>query len=219
MNVSHVICIDFEPGIPGGEIASEVAQTLGLPLMDQEIITRATAKLKLPTPVVAALECVPDHPIERWLLAAAEGDQALGIVGRTTPQSDPILQPRRPLMHAIQEAIKEVACQPCVIVGHHAAYALNGRTGAILVLLWADRTQRQKWLDQRQPVLVAGRSRVLDEIDRNEGTYVRQAYGRPRPDSRIYQLVVDVGRLRLKLTACLVVDYVRSMRRDGDFGL
>jgi len=42
VNVSHVICLDFEPGIPGREIAAEVAETLRLPLVDWEIVTGAT---------------------------------------------------------------------------------------------------------------------------------------------------------------------------------
>ena len=150
MNVSQVICIDFEPGIPGRQIAAEVAEALCLPLLDREINTRAAAKLALAVPVAAALEGEPDHPIERWILAAAEGDQALGIVGRTTPQSDPILQPRRPLMNAIREAIGEDASQPCVIANHHAAYALGRRCDAIRVLLLANRGQRQRWLDEQR---------------------------------------------------------------------
>ena len=216
MNVSHVICIDFEPGIPGGAIAAEVAEILRLPLLDREIITRATAKLELPAPMVAALEGEPDHPIERWLLAAAEGDQALGIVGRTTSQSDPIMQPRQPLMRAIRESIEEVSGQPCVIANHHAAYILEGRREAIRILLSAGRTQRQRWLDEQRPSLAENRARRIEELDRAERAYVRQAYRRHWPDWQIYHLVVDMGMLPIERTAHLVADYARSIRRAGD---
>lgn len=56
MSASYVICIDFQPGIPGREIASEIAEILCLPLLDREINTRAAAKLTLAAPMTAALE-------------------------------------------------------------------------------------------------------------------------------------------------------------------
>ncbi len=217
MNASPVICIDFEPGIPGHEIAAHVAKTLWLPLLDREIVARATAKLNLPERLVARLEGEPDHPIERWLLAAAEGEQALGIVGCTTPQSDPIMQPRRPLMHAIREAIEEVATQPCVIANHQAAYALDGRREAVRVLLYADRAQRQLWLREQPPARSDDQDRPVDELDRAKRTYVKQAYGRHWPDSHIYHLAIDVGRLPLERSAFLVSEFVRSTRAGGDF--
>ena len=215
MNASHVICIDFEPGVPGRQIAAEVAEALCLPLLDQEINARAAAKLTLAVPMATALEGEPDHPIERWFLAAAEGDQGLGIVGRTTPQSDPILQPRRPLMHAIRAAIGEVASHPCVIANHHAAYALDGRGDAIRILLSANRAQRQRWLDEQGPASAEDRVQPVEELDRAQRTYVRQAYGRDWPDSRIYHLVLDVSRLPVEHSARLVADYARSLPGSG----
>lgn len=217
MNASHVICIEFEPGIPGREIAARVAKTLRLPLLDREIVARATAKLNLPERLAARLEGEPDHPIERWLLAAAEGDQALGIVCCTTPQSDPIMQPRRPLMHAIREAIEEVATQACVIANHQAAYALDGRREAVRVLLCADRAQRQLWLREQPPAHSEDRDRPVDELDRAKRTYIKQSYGRHWPDSHFYHLALDVGRLPLERSAFLVCEFVRSRRAGGDF--
>ena len=216
MNASHAICIDFQPGIPGHEIAAHVAKTLRPPLLDREIVARATAKLNLPERLVARLEGEPDHPIERWLLAAAEGDQALSMVGRTTPQSDPIMQPRRPLMHAIREAIAEVATQPCVIANHQAAYALDGRREAVSVLLCADRAQRQLWLREQPPARSEDRDRPVDALDRAKRTYVKQAYGRHWPDSHIYHLAIDVGRLQLERSAFLVCEFARSTRAVGN---
>ena len=215
MKISQVICIDFEPGIPGHEVAAEVAETLGLPLVDREIVARATARLTLPERLVAALEGEPDHPIQRWLLAAAEGDQDLGISGGTTPQTDPVMQPRRPLMRAFREAILEVANQPCVIANHHACNALSGQRETMRVLLYADPAKRQLWLREGSSADLAERDRLVNERDRAQRTYVKQAYGRCWPDLRIYHLTLDVGRLTLERSAYLISEFARSSPPGG----
>ena len=215
MNVSHVICIDFEPGIPVRAIAAEVAETVGLPLVDREIVAGETAKLNLPERLVAALEGEPDHPIQRWLLAAAEGDQDLGISDGTTPQTDPVMQPRRPLMRAFREAIQEAATQPCVIANHQACYALAGRHETMRVLLCADPSERQLWLREHSPADWADRDRLVDERDRAQRAYVKQAYSRRWPDLRIYHLTLDVGRLTLERSAYLISEFARSTPPGG----
>jgi hypothetical protein len=154
MNASQVICIDFEPGIP----AAHVAQTLRLPLLDQEITAGAARKLNVSEMSVATLEDEPDHPVERWILAAAEGDQAIDLTG----------------------------------------------------------ARRQQWLDEQRQAC-ADRVRPLDELDRAKRLYVKQALGRHWPDSRIYDLVIDVGSLPLEQSALLVAEYARSARGGAEF--
>ena len=217
MNVSHVICIDFEPGVPGRDIAAEVAETLHLPLLDWEITARAASKLNLSERSVATLEGEPNHPIERWILAAAEGDQAIGLTGPTSAQSDPRLQRRRPLMHAIRDAIAELATFPCVIADHQVGYALDERRDAIRVLLRADRVQRQRWLDEKGQAWSEDPPRPVEKLDRAMCTYIKQAYGRPWPDPRIYHFVIDVDSLTLERSAFLVSEFVRSARAGEDF--
>lgn len=56
MTALRVVCIDFEPGVPGREIASMVAKTLRLPLLDREITDGAARKLGLSEWSAAMLE-------------------------------------------------------------------------------------------------------------------------------------------------------------------
>lgn len=214
MNVLCVICIDFEPGIPGPEVAAMVAKTLRLPLLDREITAGAARKLGLSECSVAMLEHEPDQPIERWILAAAEGDQAIGLSARTSVRSDPALQSRRPLMHAVREVIQEVTA-PCVIANHEAAYALCSRPEALRVFLYADRAQREQWLREGPPARSASQDRTVEELDRAKRTYVRQSYGRGWPDLHLYDLTLDIGRLTPEQAAFLVSEYVRSIRTGG----
>lgn len=114
-------------------------------------------------------------------------------------------------MHAIRDAIKDLVTQPCVIADHCAVYALEGRREAVRVLLCADRARREQWLDDLRPAGTHDSVRSLDELDRAERIYVRQAHGRHWPDFRIYHLVIDVGRLPLDCGARLVAEYVGSI--------
>ena len=207
-----VVCIDFETGIPGPEIARRVAELLSLPLIDREIVSRAARKLDLPEPQVAALEGQPDHPIERWILAAAEADATIGLAGPTSAKTDPLMQPRRPLMKAIREAIREVAHRPSVIAGHEAGYELERRPDAVRVLLRADRTHRGRWLAEQSALGAGVGLRRMDELDRAKRAYVKQMHGRAWPDPTRYQLTLDVGPLSMDSAAETVVEFVRTAR-------
>lgn len=213
MSGSRVICIDFEPGIPGREIAAQVAQCLQLPLLDAAIITRAARMLNLATRTVASLEDEPDHPIQRWFLAAGEGDQSLGSVGPTTVQSDPSMQSRRPLMQAIRQAVQELAIRPCVIADHDGAYALRDRPGVLRVFLRASRSCRQGWLDQQPERIWAVPKRMVDRVDAGKRAYIKQAFGRPWPDPRIYHFMIDVDGLRPERSGLLVAEYAMSVEQ------
>lgn len=213
MSASRVICIDFEPGIPGREIAAQVAHCLEIPLLDGEIITRAAATLNLSSRTVTSLEDEPDHPIERWFLAAGEGDQSFGLVGPTTVQSDPSMQPRRQQMRAIRQAVQELAIQPCVIADHDAAYALQDRAGVIRVFLRASRPCRQAWLDHEHEGTRPEPQRTVDRADRGKRAYIKQAYGRPWPDPRIYHFMIDVDGLQPERSSVLVAEYALSVEQ------
>lgn len=201
--IQTIICVDFEPGIPGGGIARAIAAALDLPCVDREITSHAARKLQLSEACVAALEGEPDHPIERWLVAAAEGDQAIGLTSRTTVQSDPVMQSRRPIVNAIREATRELATRSCVIAGHDSAYTLAGRSDAISVLLTARRERRE--------MLLREETRSIDQLDRAKRAYIKQAYGRCWPDLDLYQLALDVGDLSIDSASDLVATFVRTI--------
>lgn len=211
-----VVCIDFETGIPGPEIARRVADLLGLPLIDREIVSRAALKLDLPEAQVAALEGEPDHPIQRWILAAAEADATIGLARPTSARTDPLLQPRRPVMEAIREAIREAAHRPSVIAGHEAGYELRRQPDAVRFLLRADRTHRVRWLPGQPALGARERLRRLDELDRAKRNYVKQMHGRVWPDTTAYELTVDVGFLSIDDAAEAVVEYVRTVAGAAD---
>jgi hypothetical protein len=56
-----------------------------------------------------------------------------------------------------------------------------------------------------------------DELDRAKRLYVKQAFGLPWPDSRIYDLVIDVGSLPLEQSAPLVAECAGSARGGADY--
>jgi hypothetical protein len=207
-----VVCIDFEIGIPGPEIARRVAALLSLPFIDREIVSLAARKLNLPEPCVAALEGEPDHPIRRWILAAAEADATIGLAGPTSAKTDRLLQPRRPVMKAIREAIKEVAHTPGVIAGHESGYELEQRPDAVRVLLRADPTHRVRLLAEKSDPGEGIGLRRLKELDRAKRAYVKQMHGRPWPEPTRYELALDVGTLSIDSAAEAVVGFVRTAR-------
>jgi hypothetical protein len=210
-----VVCIDFEAGIPGPEIARRVAELLRLPLIDREIVSMVARKLDLPEVHVAAVEGEPDHPIQRWILAAAEGDATIGLAGPTSAKTDPLMQPRRPVMQAIREAIREVAQRPSVIAGHESGYELERRPDAVRVLLRADRTRRERWFAGESALGAGTGLKRIDELDRAKRAYVKQMHGRAWPDPERYQLTLDVGPLSTDGAAEAVVAFVRKAAEFG----
>ena len=130
--MNKVITISREYGSGGREIGEKLANELGVPFYDNELITRAAKASGFAESVFANAETKATNSL---LYSIAMGMSAYGSheVGYTSLSLDDRI------FIAQSEVIRNLAKEgPCVIVGRCADYILKDMDNVINVFIWAD---------------------------------------------------------------------------------
>ncbi len=130
-----MITIGREYGSGGSDIGKALAETLGIPFYDKEILSLAAQESGI---CEALFENHDEKPVPSYLYSLARG---IGDIAQTN------LTGEMPLNHRIFmaqfKAITQVASKgPCVIVGRCADYVLKDQPHMISIYLYADLAAR-----------------------------------------------------------------------------
>ena len=127
MNQNKIITISRQYGSGGRIIGKKLAEALGIPFYDNELITMAAEKTGL------SVECFKDAE------KTSVGNLFFSLTS-LTPSIDSVGLPLNEKIFLVQsQVIKEVAEEgPCVIVGRSANYVLSENPNCINIFLQAD---------------------------------------------------------------------------------
>ena len=131
MNQNKIITISRQYGSGGRIIGKKLAEALGIPFYDNELITMAAEKTGL------SVECFKDAE------KTSVGNLFFSLTS-LTPSIDSVGLPLNEKIFLVQsQVIKEVAEEgPCVIVGRSANYVLSENPNCINIFLQADLPDR-----------------------------------------------------------------------------
>lgn len=144
-----IITIGREYGSGGGDIGKALAEKLGIPFYDKEILSLAAKESGI---CEELFENQDEKPVSSYLFAMTMG---------VSDMAQPSISDEMPLNHRIFmaqfQAISRVAAQgPCVIVGRCANYVLKGQPNMISLFLYADvdarieRTMKKRGLSKAE---------------------------------------------------------------------
>ena len=160
MSKKLIITIARQYGSGGREIGNRVAELLGVPLYDKEIITDAAAKGSLNEEVIKKVD---ESAANSLLYTLAMGSNVLGTTmhfGYKMPLNDKlfILQ---------SELIKDYAKEgSCVIIGRCADYVLRDEENVLRLFIYGDLDHRQTRIQARHPELKS--SQIIDVINKTD---------------------------------------------------
>ena len=155
-----IITIARQYGSGGREIGERVAELLGIPLYDKEIITDAASKGDLNAEVIRKSE---ETAANSLLYTLAMGSNIAGGAmhfGYKMPLSDKlfILQ---------SDVIKGYAREgSCVIIGRCSDYVLRDEKNILRLFIYGDLDHRQKRVAERHPELKS--ASVIDVINKTD---------------------------------------------------
>ena len=131
MNQNKIITISRQYGSGGRIVGKKLAEALGIPFYDNELITMAAEKTGL------SVECFKDAE------KTSVGNLFFSLTS-LTPSIDSVGLPLNEKIFLVQsQVIKEVAEEgPCVIVGRSANYVLSENPNCINIFLQADLPDR-----------------------------------------------------------------------------
>jgi cytidylate kinase len=208
------VTISASYGAGGSVVAPEVAQRLGLPVLDRAISSRVAAVLQVTVPEAEGGEI--RRPLVDRVLALFT-PLAGGVLCAGTDAAPPGAVPPpddAALFREHAEAIMtEALAAGAVILGRAGAAAFRGRPDVLRVRLFGSREARIAQASRIENVDTATARQLLPEVDRARAQYVRRLYGAGIDDPDLFDLQLDSTALPLDACAGLIVSAYRALDR------
>ena len=180
MKEPMVITMAREYASGGSEIAQAVADKLGIPLYNKELITLAAKKSGLTEEAIAASENQRSGSLI----------YSLYMMGNTMPLADQV--------YILQSnVIKELAAKgPCVILGRCGDYVLRDRKDVLRVFVYAPKEWRLAYGKENNMLQAKDEKGIKDEIDktdRNRAAYYNYYTQNRWGDAHNYDLAINAA--------------------------
>jgi cytidylate kinase len=207
-----IVCISAADGAGGAEVASLVADRLGLRLLNEELIQRAAASAGVDPAVMADVERRRGL-LERLVesVGASADAAAFAMVG-VPPEIVASSVESGGLRDLIRVAIEETATADSglVIYQHAASVVLAQREDVLRVLVTAPEDVRRQRVAQERGLEAGAAAKAVTDSDRGRADYLKRFYRVDAETPALYDLVVNTERLTLEEAAALIVAVARS---------
>lgn len=201
-----IITIARQYGSGGREIGERVAELLGIPLYDKQLITDAASKGSLNETV---LKNADESAANSLLYTLAMGSNVLGTTmhfGYKMPLNDKlfILQ---------SEVIKEYAKNgSCVIIGRCSDYVLRDEENVLRLFIYGDLDHRTARIKDRHPEVKP--SQIIDVInktDKRRASYYNFYTGNKWGKYDNYDMAINSSTLGIEGTAQLILACAKKL--------
>lgn len=204
-----IITIARQFGSGGREIGEKIAEALGIPCYDKELIKDAAAKGSLNEEV---LKVTDESAANSLLYTLAMGSNILGAANHFNYK-----MPLNDKLFILQsEIIKEYAeASSCVIIGRCADYVLNERNDLFKIFIYGDINHRAERIRERYPDIKS--SQVMDVIvktDKRRASYYNFYTGNKWGAHDNYDLAINSSTFGVEKTAEMIANLARNMMEE-----
>lgn len=196
------VTIGRQFGSGGREIGKKVAQALGVPYYDKEILAVAAQESGLSHEFLKSYD---EKPTNSFLYSLVMGQQRItpGVPGNTVEQM---------AANAQREAVLSVAEKgSCVIVGRCADYILRDKPGLCRVFICADQDARIRRVCARDGVSEREAAEKLRKMDKTRASYYSFHTDRKWGASESYDLCVNSSRIGTDAAVEVILAFVKAM--------
>ena len=203
-----VITIARQYGSGGREIGERIAELLGIPIYDKELIKEAAANGNLSEDV---LKNVDESAANSLLYTLAMGSNLMGhnAFGYKMPINDKlfILQ---------SDVIKKYAENgSCVIIGRCADFVLNGKENVLRLFIYGDLEHRKARIAERHPEIKSSQIvDVINKTDKRRASYYNFYTGNKWGKYDNYDMAINSSTLGIAGTAEIIAEYARKIISD-----
>jgi cytidylate kinase len=219
-----VITLSRQLGSHGEEIATRVAQALGLRLVDAQTINRAAQGAGVPQMALAELERETQHGLANQVLKALQAMPSLSPVGELgtaapelsgltfpfvgffSPTVPPLSASLEGYVRMVDLVIRGLAQEGNVlIVGRGGQVVLRKHPGALHVQIVAPLAHRIEMIMTRQGLNKRDAQNRVRTSDRARFDYVRRYHDVDWLDPTLYSLTINTGRLSVDTAVNLII--------------
>ena len=206
MDKKIIITIARQYGSGGREIGELVAEKLGIPIYDKELITEAATRGSLDESVSKLAD---ESSANSLLYTLAMGSNVLGTTmhfGYKMPLNDKlfILQ---------SEVIKEYAAEGSgIFIGRCADYVLREEASILRIFIYGDIAKREARIAQRHPELKS--SQIIDVIaktDKRRASYYNFYTGNKWGKFDNYDMAINSSTLGIDGTAHVIAAIAKEL--------
>ena len=196
-----VITISRQFGSGGRTIGKKVAEKLGIPYYDKELLQEAAKKSGLCEKI---FENFDERP-KSLLYSIAMDSYMFALPG--TGAGDSLEQQ---VYLATYDTIKKLADKgPCVLIGRCADYALKDRDDVINLFITAPLENRIKRVAARNNVSESEAKERIKKTDKSRASYYNYYSAKDWGDAKSYDLCIDSSLLGIEGTVELLKDLIR----------
>lgn len=203
-----IYTIGREFGSGGKQIGEKIAERLGIPLYDKELLQKAAKDSGFCEEI---FENHDEKPTNSFLYSLVMDTYSAGNYSAA-----PFLD--MPLNHKVFlaqfDSIKKIAEEgSCVIVGRCADYALAGNPDVVNVFIRADLEDRVKWISKRLDITESKAKDMAAKKDKQRSSYYNYYTSKKWGDSRSYDLCLNTSKLSLDECVELIIKFGEIMKR------
>lgn len=206
-----IITISRQTGSGGHEIAERLAEKLGVPLHDRNVVEAAIKELDIEDIEAVDANEVDEKLVVDYIGKFAKGYHAIFGKGKLyhmmdhSKDDEPTISEK--LFIAESKIIQKLAeAGPCVIVGRCADYVLKDRDDVLSVFITAEEEQRVQRMMERREMSHERAANTVEFTDRDRAKYY-QAYTKQKwgaPES--YDVTLSSTKLGIEGVVDLLAD-------------
>ena len=203
----YIYTIGREFGSGGKQVGRILADRLGIPFYDKELLQKAAKDSGFCEEI---LENHDEKPTSSFLYSLVMDTYSGGSYSSAPFLDMPINQR---IFLAQFDAIKKIAEEQgsCVIVGRCADYALAERDNVINIFIHADMEDRVKNVSTRLNITEKKAKEMCQKQDKQRASYYNYYTSKKWGDARHYDLCFNTSKISLEKSVDLIIDATRLM--------
>ena len=201
MTTKTIITLGRQFGSGGRAVGKKLAEDLGIPYYDKEILSRAAKESGI---CESLFENHDEKPTNSFLYSLVMDTYSAGYtaMGMEMPMSQKVFL-------AQFDAIKKIAAEgPCVIVGRCADYALEELDNVVSVFVHAPLEKRIARVAEYEKIDNAAAKKMVLQNDKKRASYYNYYSNKKWGDGGTYDLCVNTGKVGIFGAAEIIKNYV-----------
>lgn len=201
MTTKTIITLGRQFGSGGRAVGKKLAEDLGIPYYDKEILSRAAKESGI---CESLFENHDEKPTNSFLYSLVMDTYSAGYaaMGMEMPMSQKVFL-------AQFDAIKKIAEEgPCVIVGRCADYALEELDNVVSVFVHAPLEKRIARVGEYEKIDPAAAKKMVLQNDKKRASYYNYYSNKKWGDGATYDLCVNTGKVGIFGAAEIIKNYV-----------
>ena len=199
-----IITIGRQYGSGGREIGKKVAEKLGIPYFDKELLARVAKESGF------CEEMIKNHderPTNSFLYNLVMDTYSMGY--NTAFVDMPMSQK---VFLAQFDTVKKIANEgSCVIVGRCADYALSDYPNCLNLFIYGKEEAKAQRISERQNVTFSQAKDMCVKRDKQRQSYYNYYSNKKWGRADSYDLCIDSGKLGIDGTVDFIIDFVRKL--------